>query len=291
MKADFKIQNFNSKQFPLIVVGMHRSGTSVLARCLESMGVFSGRLLDENHEPLFFANLNNWLIRQCGTEWDWPLQAEAVQNNPDFVKWSVERLNSLIRSPRSWAYLGLKNTIKFRSIPNLQIPWGWKDPRNLITLPIWSKVFPNARVVLVTRHGVDVAESLRVRAQKMIDCATATQFDWLRIRPQSATNSIRCLNIQEGLQLWHEYNQIGGRTIPASGLPYICIKFEDLMAEPSQTLRSLAAFANLSPTEETITGISKNLRLERAFGYLAKPSLAEFAEHNYDLLKFGKYQP
>jgi len=291
MKALCEMQKCSPKQPPLIIVGMHRSGTSVVARCLELMGVFTGRLLDENHEPLFFANLNNWLIRQCGADWDWPMQVEAVQDNTDFVRWSVERLKLFISSPRSWAYLGIKNTIKFGSIPNLQIPWGWKDPRNLITLPIWSKVFPSARVVLVKRHGVDVAESLRVRAQKMIDCKTVSRFDWMRIRPQQATNSIRCLNIQEGLQLWSDYNQIGGRSIITSGLPYICIKFEDLMTEPNKTLRSLATFANLPLTEDTIISISKKLHLERAFGYLAKPSLLAFAEQNSDLLKTGQYKP
>jgi hypothetical protein len=291
MKALCGMQKCSPKQPPLIIVGMHRSGTSVVARCLELMGVFTGRLLDENHEPLFFANLNNWLIRQCGADWDWPMQVEAVQDNSDFVRWSVERLKLFICSPRSWAYLGLKNTIKFGSIPNLQIPWGWKDPRNLITLPIWSKVFPSARVVLVKRHGVDVAESLRVRAQKMIDCKTVSRFDWMKIRPQQATNSIRCLNIQEGLQLWSDYNQIGGRSILTSGLPYICIKFEDLMTEPNKTLRSLATFANLPLTEDTIISISKKLHFERAFGYLAKPSLLAFAEHNSDLLKTGQYKP
>jgi hypothetical protein len=30
-------------------------------------------------------------------------------------------------------------------------PWGWKDPRNSLTLPFWLQVFPGARVLIVHR--------------------------------------------------------------------------------------------------------------------------------------------
>jgi hypothetical protein len=44
--------------------------------------------------------------------------------------------------------------------------WGWKDPRNSITLPVWLKLFPDARVIHIVRNGVDVAESLYRRQQR-----------------------------------------------------------------------------------------------------------------------------
>ncbi len=30
--------------------------------------------------------------------------------------------------------------------------WGWKDPRNTFTLPMWLSIFPKARVLHVLRN-------------------------------------------------------------------------------------------------------------------------------------------
>ncbi len=52
---------------PIIIVGMHRSGTSMISRILEELGIFMGKSKDANHKASFFHNLNNWLLQQSGS--------------------------------------------------------------------------------------------------------------------------------------------------------------------------------------------------------------------------------
>ena len=43
---------------PVVVVGMHRSGTSLVSRILDDCGVMMGKDLQEDHESIFFISLN-----------------------------------------------------------------------------------------------------------------------------------------------------------------------------------------------------------------------------------------
>ena len=46
---------------PVVVVGMHRSGTSLVSRILDDCGVMMGKDLQEDHESIFFISLNEWI--------------------------------------------------------------------------------------------------------------------------------------------------------------------------------------------------------------------------------------
>jgi hypothetical protein len=41
--------------------------------------------------------------------------------------------------------------------------WGWKDPRNCLTLPFWRKLLPELNVLVIVRNPLEVAYSLRNR--------------------------------------------------------------------------------------------------------------------------------
>ena len=43
--------------------------------------------------------------------------------------------------------------------------WGWKDPRASIIIPFWKRLIPNLRVIVVLRHPLEVARSLRKRVE------------------------------------------------------------------------------------------------------------------------------
>ena len=51
---------------PVIIIGMSRSGTNMLTRMLDSLGLFCGSALTGNHEAVFFRELNDWLFYPPG---------------------------------------------------------------------------------------------------------------------------------------------------------------------------------------------------------------------------------
>ena len=53
---------------PFVIVGMHRSGTSLVSRILDQSGVFMGLDLQEDHESRFFIELTNVLFSSLVTK-------------------------------------------------------------------------------------------------------------------------------------------------------------------------------------------------------------------------------
>ena len=51
---------------------MHRSGTSMLSRSIEELGVFKGINKDSNNESIHAIALNDWLLTNMGSRWDFP---------------------------------------------------------------------------------------------------------------------------------------------------------------------------------------------------------------------------
>jgi hypothetical protein len=43
---------------PVIILGMHRSGTSMVSELLDQLGLFVGRELQDDHESTYFLDLN-----------------------------------------------------------------------------------------------------------------------------------------------------------------------------------------------------------------------------------------
>ena len=66
---------------PIVVVGMHRSGTSLVSRLLDKSGVLMGKDLQEDHESEFFIGLNEWIYENAGADWARPA---AVSELLDF---------------------------------------------------------------------------------------------------------------------------------------------------------------------------------------------------------------
>ena len=54
---------------PVIIIGMNRSGTSMIVQKLKEMGVFMGATLEVNNEATLFLELNDWLLAQCQGGW------------------------------------------------------------------------------------------------------------------------------------------------------------------------------------------------------------------------------
>lgn len=281
---------------PVIFIGMHRSGTSMLARLLEELGIFLGAIKDENHEALFFRDLNEWLLAQCGGRWDNPTAfAKHFWRNAETVKWTELYLRDLLASPRAIRFLGARYAV--RGMCGLDTAWGWKDPRNTFTLPLWLRIFPDAKVVSIERNGVDVAQSLRAREINILNDAprfyrrNRLAF-FFRLRRSGFAHSPRCLVLEDGFALWEEYTSQARAAIsqvPAERA--LTLRYEDVLADPVNWLGQSAGFCGLKVSQNQIERAVKNIRTDRAKAYESDVELANFAAQRAVALSARGYAP
>ena len=140
----------------ILILGMHRSGTSCLAGSLQESGLYLGEVntgaphnAKGNRESRAIMDLQDDLLRANGGDWDAP---------PREVVWQPEhraRRDAIIAT-----------------YPADQI-WGFKDPRTLLTLEGWLEVLPSVRFVGTFRHPLAVAASLHARNQFSVEKSLA----------------------------------------------------------------------------------------------------------------------
>lgn len=129
---------------------MHRSGTTLLSKLFNKAGVFQGVFRDHNSEAFHFLSINQQTLAKSGHNWLEP--TEPKEN--DYYSISAEELYAI-------HFQVGPNPHKLKWLHNHS--WGWKDPRNTFTLPMYLKLFPKAKVIHLIRNGMDVALSLKQR--------------------------------------------------------------------------------------------------------------------------------
>lgn len=251
---------------PIIIIGMHRSGTTLLSRLLRmsgvSMGAIRGKKTDES---LFFQSLNNSLLRFGRASWDNPKPfIEAVQNDQTKVN-LVQTLNSILHSPSTIFY----NT-RFRNLlPDKKYQWGWKDPRNTYTLPLWIDLFPNAKIIHIYRNGIDVANSLSSRTLKS---------------PMKGDISLRTMSLDGSLDLWSQYVRRAVSNlelIPAKNK--IEIRFEDLIQDPKNEMIRLMKFLNREIDDGILEEMIDKMNKKKVYAFLDDPELIDlYSERKND---------
>lgn len=281
---------------PIIFIGMHRSGTSILSKTLENIGLFTGKKKDENNESLFFLELNNWLMSQCAARWDQPKPMDILweKDNIEIFNHSKNYLKFILDSPRIIKYLGLRNYVENNSIFNLNKSWGWKDPRNTFTLPIWLEIFPDAKVIVIERHGIDVALSLKKRAEFSINEAQNKFKAFKKITPfyplkRGFSTSCHCLSVDGAFSLWEDYQEQLIKVTSNIPLNQIkVVKYENFLNEPQDILLNLSKFCLLDSDTNKIELACQNINPQRAYSYKNDLESSDF-EHIYNerLSKFG----
>ncbi len=262
---------------------MARSGTTMLASALEALGVFMGWRQAYEREARFFVSLNDWLLGQSGGTWDHPEPFRLLLASEDVRALAVDYVRRLTRSPRAVAFLGPGRYLRFRALERLAEPWGWKDPRTTFTLPVWLDCFGAARVIHVCRHGVDVAESLRVRQREMLTAGKVRYLRWRRLywlRPKRGgfTDSLRCSTLEAAFHLWDEYVTEARAHVVRLGAQAIEVRFEAYLDDPVTTLWRLKRFLELDASRSTVEAVAAHVVPSRAYAYRASRELSAFAE-------------
>jgi hypothetical protein len=280
-------------QAPILIIGMHRSGTSMLARLLEEMGLFLGWRKQADHEAVFFLGLNQWLLRQCGGSWDHPTPIRYLLENREVRGLALDYLRLSVEGPRVASYLGPLHYLRHRSPSNLPGMWGWKDPRTTFTLPLWQEVFPGVRVVHVTRNGVDVSASLRERQLQILE-HRRRRYDWtraiyrLKSKRVGFTLGLRCTSLAGGFTLWEEYMEQAGRVLSELGSSGLDVRYEEFLRRPSQEVERVADFVGLPLSGDRRERLLGQLRVDRVEAHRGSSELRSFAAENAArLTRFG----
>ncbi len=257
---------------------MHRSGTSMMCNFLEQMGLFIGQKRRKNLEAVFFQEMNKWLLFQANTTWDFPSNFKYVDE--DYFE-QVERvINLRLASAFRHQYLGKIKSLKYSSLRQLDFPWAWKDPVNTISLEVWMRLFPNAKIVYVYRNPIDVAQSLKKREIKRREKRALTAKQKLRERVLSHqykyNQSYYIQSLERGFDLWKEYIQLNEQAFVKYPNQIFKIQYEQFLEEPYPILKSLNEFCELNAQEGTFEKINQQIDADRKYNFIKHPELCEF---------------
>lgn len=254
-----------SQRTNVIIIGMHRSGTSLLAHLLQRAGVQMGADASPAHtESLFFLKQNKFMFRVAHADWDNPEPMKYLLRDSDLCDALVSHLKTVCYSWPICSFLGFFSYLKYRSLTTYHKPWGWKDPRNTYTLPIWLRLFPEARILNIYRNGIDVAGSLLVREQKR------------RRQLNNPRLSCRCLEVGDAFELWVEYVRMSFQVthdLPADRVYHI--SFEAFVEQPAEYLADILQFAGVDVNISKVKSIVSGIKSERAHAFVNNPGLVE----------------
>jgi len=195
-----------------IVLGMHRSGTSLVAGILHfnkvSMGTYESfwpRPLPQNpkgfYENYDFRKINDTILK------------ESDYNTKDYK----------IRIPIPEPSRGIKKKMikTVGSYESKFTNWGWKDPRTCLTISNWIEVLKEmnliekVNIIFVSRKSLSVARSLKNR------------------------NAIPLL---QGVNLWKIYTERAINFCELSDIPTLYLSFEKILKEPVSECEKLFNF-------------------------------------------------
>src|SRR4030095_7926176 len=136
------------------IAGAHRSGTSMLTRLLHACGLYLGpesALMPPQAdnpegfwEHLGFVALNDELLNELGGAWDLPPKADQNFTDPPLDP------------------LRMKARLLIEGFDSASV-WGWKDPRNSLTLLFWQDLLPRLKTLIMLRNPLEAAHSMRER--------------------------------------------------------------------------------------------------------------------------------
>src|ERR1700733_2350654 len=108
---------------PVILLGMHRSGTAMIARLLDELGLFQGAELQEDHESVWFLDINDRLLERVNAAWDHPSPIREFLQNPAAFDLTFRCLEVDFSSKLTRGFLGMRRGLEFGSLARYARPW------------------------------------------------------------------------------------------------------------------------------------------------------------------------
>jgi len=137
---------------PILICGCPGSGTSLVTKILRHAGLFTGADSGppdarKYHESQCFKRYNERFLSETILFSHAPKSVEQFEKHNQLMVQRLESLAQLVdRDALLREYWGDSENLKAEAI------WGWKDPRNSATALIWKEVFPQIRVIVISRN-------------------------------------------------------------------------------------------------------------------------------------------
>jgi len=186
----------------VIVLGMHRAGTSAVTRLINMMGAYLGpedQFLPATAdnpkgywERIDVLQLHEYLLEKLHADWYLTSAVDPDHIDPELLKTFTQR---------AWKILQGMDGHR---------PWVMKDPRLCLLLPLWLPLLEVPVCVHVVRHPLATGRSLAKRDGFPLHFGTA---------------------------LWEQHN--ARALLASSGLPRFSLCYETLMERPLETVEVL----------------------------------------------------
>jgi hypothetical protein len=188
---------------PIVILGMHRSGTSVITEVIRALGAYAGEANDLAPPDMFNPTgywehkdavaLDTGILEQLDANW-----SDRIANA------DVSRLSTIERDAALAAAKKIVASLQDRGAFVL------KDPRMSLLFPLWREALGKPVCVIAWRHPLAVAQSLGNRDKQPLLVSLAA---------------------------WeHHYRTILRDT---ADLPRVLVSYEDLLADPPRVIRAL----------------------------------------------------
>jgi len=183
----------------LMVVGMHRSGTSLISNWLYRCGLQLGEHMLEagtgnvegHFEDVEFLRMHEEIL----TSNAFPASGFVYDKVIDISVYQLEKLKSVIK---------VKN--------QLYRQWGWKEPRTCLFLDLYRELLPNSKYLVIVRDYSAVVHSLLKRdfaehEDKYLHRKKLQRFVWLYLRRGKSSRKFYKERAEDYLKVYIEYNQ------------------------------------------------------------------------------------
>lgn len=153
---------------PLVVCGMHRSFTSLMASILEGAGVHMGDQLLDPSDANPHGHFEDMAVLEFHRR---ALIAQGIAQEGYTTQQHIPISSALRREAE--ALLQRRHAT--------QCAWGWKEPRTTLFLDFWRAIMPHGRYLLLFRRPWEVVDSLFRRCETAFQLNPMLAIDvWMR---------------------------------------------------------------------------------------------------------------
>jgi hypothetical protein len=264
-----------------MVVGMHRSGTSLISNWLYRCGLHLGEHLLEagngnvegHFEDVEFLKMHEEIL----TSNDFPASGYVYDKVIDISVYQLEKLKSVIK---------VKN--------QLYRQWGWKEPRTCLFLDLYRELLPNSKYLVIVRDYAAVVYSLLKRdfaeyEEKYLRGKKLHRFFWLYFRRSKTSHKFYKAHAEDYLKVYIEYNQHILHTLKE--LPpedYIVVNYSLLQKSDKEVFSFLTGKWNFKLHYHGFNEVYKKNLLSKAFNvdaYIEDKELIDKAKNIAEGLK------